>query len=153
MLVNVLAKLVFSVISHCFRTAGLISCCVIYNLCAGDSRCFLFSVFPTLRVYSTTGYNEHFMYLNHNQQTMPNGLVRQLHPLWQGCPVLQGGKSSPGFLPNRGDFHLGGQKTRQDCRPQGLGLDTPGLWCGVFIVIKSSIYGFKGSVVYLKYVR
>ncbi|TWW76298.1 MTOR-associated protein MEAK7 [Takifugu flavidus] len=40
----------------------------------GDSRCFLFSVFPTLRVYSTTGYNEHFMYLNHNQQTMPNGL-------------------------------------------------------------------------------
>lgn len=44
--------------------------------CAGDTRCFLFTVFPTLRVYTTTGYNEHFMYLNHNQQTMPNGLVR-----------------------------------------------------------------------------
>lgn len=44
---------------------------------AGDSRCFLFTVFPTLRVYTTTGYNEHFMYLNQNQQTMPNGLVRQ----------------------------------------------------------------------------
>ncbi|XP_057692908.1 MTOR-associated protein MEAK7 [Corythoichthys intestinalis] len=40
----------------------------------GDSRCFLFSVFPRLRVYSATGYNQHFMYLNQNQQTMPNGL-------------------------------------------------------------------------------
>ncbi|KAF3689265.1 TLD domain-containing protein 1 TBC/LysM-associated domain-containing protein 1 [Channa argus] len=40
----------------------------------GDSRCFLFTVFPTLRVYTATGYNEHFMYLNQNQQTMPNGL-------------------------------------------------------------------------------
>ncbi|XP_072241469.1 MTOR-associated protein MEAK7 [Leuresthes tenuis] len=40
----------------------------------GDSRCFLFSVFPRLRVYTATGYNEHFMYLNQHQQTMPNGL-------------------------------------------------------------------------------
>uniref|UniRef100_A0A3P9MUY1 MTOR-associated protein MEAK7 n=1 Tax=Poecilia reticulata TaxID=8081 RepID=A0A3P9MUY1_POERE len=40
----------------------------------GDSRCFLFSVFPTLRVYTATGYNKHFMYLNQHQQTMPNGL-------------------------------------------------------------------------------
>lgn len=65
------------------------ACLVIFqsdlsNLCAcvcartGDSRCFLFTVFPRLRVYSTTGYNQHFMYLNQNQQTMPNGLVRTL---------------------------------------------------------------------------
>ncbi|XP_030222053.1 MTOR-associated protein MEAK7 isoform X2 [Gadus morhua] len=40
----------------------------------GDSRCFLFSVYPRLRVYTATGYNQHFMYLNQNQQTMPNGL-------------------------------------------------------------------------------
>ncbi|XP_008302535.1 MTOR-associated protein MEAK7 [Stegastes partitus] len=40
----------------------------------GDSRCFLFTVFPKLRVYTATGYNQHFMYLNQNQQTMPNGL-------------------------------------------------------------------------------
>uniref|UniRef100_A0A665WP38 MTOR-associated protein MEAK7 n=1 Tax=Echeneis naucrates TaxID=173247 RepID=A0A665WP38_ECHNA len=40
----------------------------------GDSRCFLFTVFPKLTVYTATGYNQHFMYLNHNQQTMPNGL-------------------------------------------------------------------------------
>ncbi|KAG9338106.1 hypothetical protein JZ751_027077 [Albula glossodonta] len=40
----------------------------------GDSRCFLFSVFPSLRVYTCTGYNEHYMYLNQGQQTMPNGL-------------------------------------------------------------------------------
>lgn len=29
----------------------------------GDSRCFLFTVFPRLRVYTATGYNQHFMYL------------------------------------------------------------------------------------------
>lgn len=40
----------------------------------GDSRCFLFTVSPKLRVYTGTGYNQHFMYLNQNQQTMPNGL-------------------------------------------------------------------------------
>ncbi|NWV55991.1 TLDC1 protein, partial [Daphoenositta chrysoptera] len=40
----------------------------------GDNRCFLFSVFPTLAVYTCTGYNDHYMYLNHGQQTMPNGL-------------------------------------------------------------------------------
>ncbi|NXS09446.1 TLDC1 protein, partial [Neodrepanis coruscans] len=40
----------------------------------GDNRCFLFSVCPCLAVYTYTGYNDHFMYLNHGQQTMPNGL-------------------------------------------------------------------------------
>ncbi|XP_049720551.1 MTOR-associated protein MEAK7 [Elephas maximus indicus] len=40
----------------------------------GDDRCFLFSVFPHMAVYTCTGYNDHFMYLNHGQQTIPNGL-------------------------------------------------------------------------------
>ncbi|XP_036441240.1 MTOR-associated protein MEAK7 [Colossoma macropomum] len=40
----------------------------------GDSRCFLFSVFPSMRVFISTGYNQHYMYLNQGQQTMPNGL-------------------------------------------------------------------------------
>ncbi|XP_064016112.1 MTOR-associated protein MEAK7 [Pogoniulus pusillus] len=40
----------------------------------GDNRCFLFSVLPSLAVYTCTGYNDHYMYLNHGQQTMPNGL-------------------------------------------------------------------------------
>ncbi|KAM6253175.1 MTOR-associated protein MEAK7 isoform 1-T3 [Porphyrio hochstetteri] len=40
----------------------------------GDNRCFLFSVSPSLAVYTYTGYNDHYMYLNHGQQTMPNGL-------------------------------------------------------------------------------
>lgn len=47
----------------------------IISVPAGDSRCFLFTVSPRLRVYTATGYNEHYMYLNHGQQTMPNGLV------------------------------------------------------------------------------
>ncbi|XP_062474318.1 MTOR-associated protein MEAK7 [Pezoporus occidentalis] len=40
----------------------------------GDDRCFLFSVLPSLAVYTYTTYNDHYMYLNHGQQTMPNGL-------------------------------------------------------------------------------
>lgn len=42
----------------------------------GDDRCFLFSVSPSMAVYTCTGYNDHYMYLNHGQQTIPNGLVR-----------------------------------------------------------------------------
>ncbi|XP_028306657.1 MTOR-associated protein MEAK7 [Gouania willdenowi] len=60
----------------------------------GDSRCFLFSVFPQLRVYTTTGYNQHFMYLNQNQQTMPNGLgmggQHDYFGLWLDCDFGRG---------------------------------------------------------------
>ncbi|KAG8513148.1 MTOR-associated protein MEAK7 [Galemys pyrenaicus] len=40
----------------------------------GDNRCFLFSIMPRMAVFTHTGYNNHFMYLNHGQQTIPNGL-------------------------------------------------------------------------------
>lgn len=40
----------------------------------GDSSCFLFTTSPSLGVYTYTGYNDHYMYLNNGQQTMPNGL-------------------------------------------------------------------------------
>ncbi|XP_008562469.1 PREDICTED: TLD domain-containing protein 1-like [Galeopterus variegatus] len=40
----------------------------------GDDRCFLFSISPSMAVYMHTGYNDHYMYLNHGQQTIPNGL-------------------------------------------------------------------------------
>lgn len=40
----------------------------------GDDRCFLFSVSPRMAVYTCTGYNDHYMYLNQGQQTIPNGL-------------------------------------------------------------------------------
>ncbi|CAB3361115.1 Hypothetical predicted protein [Cloeon dipterum] len=40
----------------------------------GDNRCFLFSLRPKMAIYPTSGYNEHFQYLNVQQQTMPNGL-------------------------------------------------------------------------------
>ncbi|XP_072374005.1 MTOR-associated protein MEAK7 isoform X2 [Scyliorhinus torazame] len=42
--------------------------------CRGDSKCFLFTLQPKLGIYNCTGYNDHYMYLNHGQQTMPNGL-------------------------------------------------------------------------------
>ncbi|KAI1904565.1 hypothetical protein AGOR_G00006940 [Albula goreensis] len=64
----------------------------------GDSRCFLFSVFPSLRVFTCTGYNEHYMYLNQGQQTMPNGLG------------MGGQHNYFGFVPSalrQGGLHLG----------------------------------------------
>lgn len=60
----------------------------------GDSRCFLFSVFPTMRVYTCTGYNQHYMYLNQGQQTMPNGLgmggQHEYFGLWLDCNFGRG---------------------------------------------------------------
>ncbi|GAB6030576.1 hypothetical protein CHUAL_007438 [Chamberlinius hualienensis] len=41
---------------------------------AGTSECFLFKLHPNIGVYSSTGFNDHYMYLNLHQQTMPNGL-------------------------------------------------------------------------------
>ncbi|XP_036201541.1 MTOR-associated protein MEAK7 isoform X1 [Myotis myotis] len=43
----------------------------------GDNRCFLFSISPSMAVYTCTGYNHHYMYLNHGQQTIPNGLMAE----------------------------------------------------------------------------
>ncbi|XP_049642718.1 MTOR-associated protein MEAK7 [Suncus etruscus] len=40
----------------------------------GDASCFLFSVSPHMAVYPCTGSNNHYMYLNRGQQTIPNGL-------------------------------------------------------------------------------
>lgn len=40
----------------------------------GSSHCFLFSLKPIMDVYYPTGYNSNFIYVNQNQQTLPNGL-------------------------------------------------------------------------------
>lgn len=41
----------------------------------GTDASFLFTLSPKMRVFTSTGYNDHYMYLNLHQQTMPNGLV------------------------------------------------------------------------------
>lgn len=40
----------------------------------GDEDSFLFSLHPEMRVCESTGYNNHYQYLNIQQQTLPNGL-------------------------------------------------------------------------------
>nr|XP_018912413.1 PREDICTED: TLD domain-containing protein 1 [Bemisia tabaci] len=40
----------------------------------GDSSCFLFTLSPRFSVSRSTGYNSHYMYINTNQSTLPNGL-------------------------------------------------------------------------------
>jgi hypothetical protein len=52
----------------------------------GDDHSFLFSLRPKMRAFPTTGYNDHFQYLNLHQQTMPNGLVSS--ELFSEIPVI-----------------------------------------------------------------
>lgn len=40
----------------------------------GDSTCFLFSLYPTLNICVGTGHNDHYMYMNSGQHTLPNGI-------------------------------------------------------------------------------
>ena len=42
---------------------------------SGTDKNFLFSLSPKMAVYQTTGFNNHYQYLNVQQQTFPNGLV------------------------------------------------------------------------------
>lgn len=41
----------------------------------GNDSAFLFTLRPKMRCFPSTGYNDHYQYLNLHQQTMPNGLV------------------------------------------------------------------------------
>lgn len=43
----------------------------------GDPNCFLFQLAPKIGVYLATGYNQNYMYLEQNAQTLPNGLVSE----------------------------------------------------------------------------
>ncbi|XP_037959626.1 MTOR-associated protein MEAK7 isoform X2 [Teleopsis dalmanni] len=40
----------------------------------GNDSSILFTLSPAMRCFNSTGYNNHYQYLNLNQQTMPNGL-------------------------------------------------------------------------------
>lgn len=41
----------------------------------GNDTSLLYTLSPAMRCFTSTGYNDHYQYLNLNQQTMPNGLV------------------------------------------------------------------------------
>ncbi|BFF94630.1 MTOR-associated protein MEAK7 [Drosophila madeirensis] len=55
----------------------------------GDDSSLLFTLSPAMRCFSATGYNDHYQYLNLNQQTMPNGLGMggqfEFWGLWIDC--------------------------------------------------------------------
>lgn len=44
----------------------------------GNDSAFLFTLRPKMRCFPSTGYNDHYQYLNLHQQTLPNGLVSGL---------------------------------------------------------------------------
>ncbi|KAL4716011.1 hypothetical protein ACJJTC_003800 [Scirpophaga incertulas] len=41
----------------------------------GGEDSFLFSLAPRMRAYPTTGFNDHYQYINHHTKTLPNGLI------------------------------------------------------------------------------
>ncbi|KAG8278682.1 hypothetical protein J6590_100020 [Homalodisca vitripennis] len=41
---------------------------------SGDSDCFLFRLNPVASMFPSTGYNDHYVYFNSQQQSLPNGL-------------------------------------------------------------------------------
>lgn len=41
----------------------------------GNDSSFLFTLAPRMRLFPSTGYNQHFQYLNLHQHTLPNGLA------------------------------------------------------------------------------
>lgn len=40
----------------------------------GDQNSFLFTLKPDMKLFQSSGFNDNFIYLNSNQQTLPNGL-------------------------------------------------------------------------------
>ena len=40
----------------------------------GDSRSYLFTLYPKMNMFPSTNFNSNYQYVNINQQTMPNGL-------------------------------------------------------------------------------
>jgi len=40
----------------------------------GTRECFVFSLQPHMAIFNSSGYNDHYMYFNQDQQTFPNGL-------------------------------------------------------------------------------
>ncbi|VVC41183.1 TLDc domain [Cinara cedri] len=40
----------------------------------GDSSSFLFSLHPNLNICNASGHNDHYMYMNNGQYTLPNGI-------------------------------------------------------------------------------
>lgn len=42
----------------------------------GSDQSFLFTLRPRMRCFPATNYNDHYQYLNLNQQTMPNGNIK-----------------------------------------------------------------------------
>uniref|UniRef100_A0A6V7JNV9 MTOR-associated protein MEAK7 n=1 Tax=Bracon brevicornis TaxID=1563983 RepID=A0A6V7JNV9_9HYME len=60
----------------------------------GNQTCFLFKLDPQILTFPSSGYNNHYQYLNLHQQTMPNGLLMggQLNypGLWLDCDYGSG---------------------------------------------------------------
>ncbi|XP_012284974.1 TLD domain-containing protein 1 [Orussus abietinus] len=92
----------------------------------GNQSCFLFMLEPHILTFPSTGYNNHFQYLNLHQQTMPNGMFMggQLNypGLWLDCEYGTG-KSSVSCTTFQNYVQLSGKEnfTVKHCEVWGVG--------------------------------
>ena len=90
---------------------------------SGDSNCFLFTLSPDIGVFSPTGYNSNFMYLQQNAQTLPNGLVGAVlncHYSFLCCIVQgMGGQMEYFGLWLSADYGTGHSKAKPKCSTYG----------------------------------
>ncbi|XP_076167179.1 MTOR-associated protein MEAK7 [Ptiloglossa arizonensis] len=92
----------------------------------GNSSSFLFKLEPVILTFAATGYNNHYQYLNLQQQTMPNGLLMggQLNypGLWLSCEYGTG-KSSVSCTTFQNYVQLSGKENFKikHCEVWGVG--------------------------------
>ncbi|XP_055851232.1 MTOR-associated protein MEAK7 [Episyrphus balteatus] len=80
----------------------------------GNDTALLFTLQPTMQSFITSGYNDHYQYLNTSQQTMPNGLGMggqfEYWGLWLDCEYGLG-QSSETCTTFKNYKQLSGQKS------------------------------------------
>ncbi|XP_017878479.1 TLD domain-containing protein 1 [Ceratina calcarata] len=92
----------------------------------GNQSCFLFKLDPDILTFPSTGYNNHYQYLNLHQQTMPNGLLMggqfNYPGLWLDCEYGLG-KSSLSCTTFQNYIQLSGKENFRikHCEVWGVG--------------------------------
>ncbi|XP_063833915.1 uncharacterized protein LOC135083080 [Ostrinia nubilalis] len=81
----------------------------------GDEDSFLFALAPKMRAYPSTGYNDHYQYLNHHTKTLPNGLIMggqfEFGGIWIDADPFGAGASAESCSTYRGYKRLSKEPT------------------------------------------
>ncbi|CAG9792910.1 unnamed protein product [Diatraea saccharalis] len=81
----------------------------------GTDDSFLFTLAPKMRAYPSTGYNNHYQYINHHTKTLPNGLIMggqfEFGGIWVNADPFGEGSSAESCSTYRGYKRLSKEPT------------------------------------------